>query len=130
MTYLEAAVAVLKAARTAMSIEEITEAAIRKGLIHLRGNAPVATVSTALFWRLQDAGGPALSGPSARRDEGDLWLCPAALCRPICIRRRLRAWGRPASRSRHPVQDRQRLLRILPDVRPFDIAPERGTCPS
>lgn len=70
MTYLEAAVAVLKAARTAMSIEETTEAAIRKGLIHLRGNAPVATVSTALFWRLQDAGSPALSEPSSSARRG------------------------------------------------------------
>jgi len=33
MTYLEAALAVLKTSRRAMTTEEITEAAIRKGLI-------------------------------------------------------------------------------------------------
>jgi HB1, ASXL, restriction endonuclease HTH domain len=54
VTYLEAAVAVLKASRKAMTIGEITEAAIRKGLIHPRGRTPAATMSAALYRHLDD----------------------------------------------------------------------------
>jgi hypothetical protein len=43
-----------------MSIEEITEAAIRKGLIHPRGNTPAATMSAALYRYVQEPGAPAL----------------------------------------------------------------------
>jgi hypothetical protein len=60
VTYLEAAVAVLKASRKAMTIEEITEAAIRKGFIHPRGRTPAATMSAALYRHLHDPGAAAL----------------------------------------------------------------------
>jgi HB1, ASXL, restriction endonuclease HTH domain len=60
MTYLEAAVAVLKASRKPMTTEEITEAAIRKGLIHPRGKTPAATMSAALYRHLQEPDGVAL----------------------------------------------------------------------
>jgi len=60
VTYLEAAVAVLKASRRSMTTEEITEAAIHKGLIQPRGRTPTATMSAALYRHLQRADAPAL----------------------------------------------------------------------
>jgi hypothetical protein len=60
VTYLEAAVAVLKASRRAMTTEEITEAAIRKGLVQPHGRTPVATMSAALYRHLHHADAPAL----------------------------------------------------------------------
>ncbi len=55
MTYLEAAITVLKSAREPMTSGEITEAAIRKGLISPRGKTPEATMSAELYQRLKDA---------------------------------------------------------------------------
>jgi HB1, ASXL, restriction endonuclease HTH domain len=60
VTYLEAAVAVLKASRRAMTIEEITTVAIRKGLIQPQGKTPAATMRAALYRDLRDAVAPAL----------------------------------------------------------------------
>jgi hypothetical protein len=60
VTYLEAAVAVLKASRRAMTTEEITDAAIRQGLITPRGKTPVQTMGAALYRQLHDAAPPVL----------------------------------------------------------------------
>jgi hypothetical protein len=60
MTYLEAALAVLKASPRAMTTEEITEAAIRKGLIQPRGRTPTATMSAELYRYLHRADASAI----------------------------------------------------------------------
>ena len=61
MTYLEAAVAVLKASRRAMTTEEITDAAISQGLIQPRGKTPVQTMGAALYRHIhEDAAAPVL----------------------------------------------------------------------
>jgi hypothetical protein len=55
VTYLEAAVAVLKASRKALTIGEITDAAIRQGLIQPGGKTPANTMSAALYHYVHDA---------------------------------------------------------------------------
>jgi HB1, ASXL, restriction endonuclease HTH domain len=49
MTYLEAAIAVLKGARRPMTTREVTEAALRRGLIRTRGKTPAASMSSVLY---------------------------------------------------------------------------------
>jgi hypothetical protein len=54
MTYVEAAIAVLRSARKPMTAAEITEAALRKGLIRSRGKTPKATMNSALYTYTRD----------------------------------------------------------------------------
>jgi hypothetical protein len=49
MTYIEAAVHVLKAAQRPLTTEEITERAIDKGLLTPRGKTPRATMRAELY---------------------------------------------------------------------------------
>jgi hypothetical protein len=49
MTYLDAAIAVLKTARKPMTTADITAAALSKGFIHPSGKTPAATMSAALY---------------------------------------------------------------------------------
>ena len=49
MTFLEAPEAILQAAKRPLTVSEITEAALRKGLIHPQGRTPEATMSAALY---------------------------------------------------------------------------------
>ena len=49
MTYLEAAIAVLKASRQPMTAAEITAAALERGLIPSRSRTPEASMRTALY---------------------------------------------------------------------------------
>ena len=54
MTYLDAAIAVLNASRKPMTTAEITESAIRKGLIRPLGKTPNATMSATLYLHARD----------------------------------------------------------------------------
>ncbi len=49
MTYIDAAIMVLKTARKPMTTADITAAAISKGFIRPRGKTPTATMSAALY---------------------------------------------------------------------------------
>jgi HB1, ASXL, restriction endonuclease HTH domain len=49
MTFLDAAEVVLCDAKTTLTAAEITEIALRRGLIHTRGKTPAATMSAALY---------------------------------------------------------------------------------
>ncbi len=49
MTYLSAAEAVLKAARKPLTIREITNVALKRGLIRPAGRTPAATMSATLY---------------------------------------------------------------------------------
>ncbi len=49
MTYLEAALSILRAAGRPLSSDEITERALNQGLIVPRGKTPVATMRAALY---------------------------------------------------------------------------------
>lgn len=52
MTYYEAALQILRASGTPLTTREITEWAIREGLVVPRGQTPHATMSAALYKRL------------------------------------------------------------------------------
>jgi len=52
MKYHEAAIEVLKTAKRPLTVEEITDQAIKSGLITPRGKTPAATMSAALYVRL------------------------------------------------------------------------------
>jgi HB1, ASXL, restriction endonuclease HTH domain len=54
MTFIEAAEAVLKTTKRAMTGAEIIEAAVRRGLITTRGKTPEATLSAALYRLVRD----------------------------------------------------------------------------
>jgi len=49
MTFLLAAEAVLKAARKPLTVGEITDLALKRGLIQPKGKTPVLTMSAALY---------------------------------------------------------------------------------
>lgn len=49
MTYLQAAIRVLRATRRPMTTRDITEAAVRNGYIRPHGKTPEATMSSALY---------------------------------------------------------------------------------
>jgi hypothetical protein len=55
VTFLEAAIEVLWTARRPLRIEEITEIALRRGLIQPKGKTPRATMSAALYAAPPDA---------------------------------------------------------------------------
>jgi HB1, ASXL, restriction endonuclease HTH domain len=60
MTFLEAAEAVLRAERKPLTVREITEIALRHGLLETHGKTPEATMSAALY-------GASPDGPIRRR---------------------------------------------------------------
>lgn len=53
MTFLAAAEAVLKTARGPLTVGEITEMGVKRGLIRSRGKTPKATMSAALYTALK-----------------------------------------------------------------------------
>lgn len=54
MTYLEAALQVLTSSRTPLTTGEITERALREGLISPHGKTPTATMSAKLYLALRN----------------------------------------------------------------------------
>ena len=54
MRYHEAAIEVLKVAKRPLTVQEITDRAIKGGLITPRGKTPAATMKAALYVRLRD----------------------------------------------------------------------------
>jgi HB1, ASXL, restriction endonuclease HTH domain len=52
MTYFEAALEVLKTARKPLSLREITERALERGLVVPQGKTPQRTMGAALYERL------------------------------------------------------------------------------
>ena len=60
MTFLDAAIVVLKALRRPMSVNEITATAIRRGLVRTRGITPTATMTAALYLYARDTEAPIL----------------------------------------------------------------------
>lgn len=54
MTYYEAALQVLKAAKRPMTIQEITDEAVGRGLITPRGKTPHATMSAELYMHVRN----------------------------------------------------------------------------
>ena len=78
MTYVEAAISVLKSSRKPMSSGAITEAAVRKGLIRPRGKTPAATMSAALYIYARDDEAPVLRrdfrpGPTRAARDSVRW---------------------------------------------------------
>jgi hypothetical protein len=79
MTYLDAALQVLEAAGRPMTAREITDEALRRGLIAPAGRTPEATMSAALYTcslansgtRLQRVFGP---GPTRARRGSVRWV--------------------------------------------------------
>ena len=53
MTYLEAALSVLRRAKRPMTTREVTERALTQGLITPRGKTPEATMSAVLYEQLR-----------------------------------------------------------------------------
>jgi hypothetical protein len=49
VTFLEAAARVLEKAQSPLTVSQITEAAVRRGLIESHGKTPEATMSAALY---------------------------------------------------------------------------------
>ena len=54
MSYVDAAVAILKAARRPLTVQEITEQALSKGFIKPGGKTPRASMSAALYLHVRD----------------------------------------------------------------------------
>lgn len=52
MTYFEAALQVLRSSRTPLTTREITDRAVKQGLIVPRGKTPEATMGSVLYGRL------------------------------------------------------------------------------
>jgi hypothetical protein len=52
MTYYDAAIEILRAAKNPLTVQEITNRAIEKGLITPNGKTPVATMAAMLYVRL------------------------------------------------------------------------------
>jgi hypothetical protein len=65
MTYLEAAVKVLRASGRAMTIEEILAEAVSRRLLWPNGKTPEATMSAALYRYVRDAQDPQIERQSA-----------------------------------------------------------------
>jgi HB1, ASXL, restriction endonuclease HTH domain len=51
VTFLQAAQTVLRSARQPMTAAEITDAALRRGLLKSRGKTPIATMTARLYGR-------------------------------------------------------------------------------
>jgi hypothetical protein len=60
MTYLDAAVVILKKSKHPMTVSDITEEAIRRGLIRPQGKTPEATMSAVLYVHTRKAKRPAI----------------------------------------------------------------------
>lgn len=55
MTFLGAAEEVLRKSRKPLTVREITERALKQGLVHTKGKTPEATMSAALYGAPADA---------------------------------------------------------------------------
>lgn len=55
MTYFQAAISVLKSSQRPLTTKEITDEAIRKGLIRPLGKTPAATMGAVLYVHARDA---------------------------------------------------------------------------
>lgn len=79
MTYLAAAEAVLKSAGKALTTLELTDEAIRRGLIKPSGKTPVKTMSAALYTAVLDTrsagriGQQAVPGPVRAKRNTVKW---------------------------------------------------------
>jgi hypothetical protein len=78
MTYLDAALAVLKTAQRPLTAREIAAEAIRRGLLKPAGKTPEATMSAALYTRSEPATGQRLKrifepGPNRARRGSVRW---------------------------------------------------------
>lgn len=71
MTFLQAAEEVLRKAKTPLTAREITDIALRQGLLRTSGHTPAATMSAALYGAQED--GPILRTyrPGEKRAERD-----------------------------------------------------------
>jgi hypothetical protein len=56
MTFLDAAFQVLRSSERPLTTQEITERALKEGLIDTRGKTPAATMSAALYQALRTSG--------------------------------------------------------------------------
>jgi hypothetical protein len=79
VTYLAAAIAVLKASRKPMTTSAIVEAALRKGMIRPRGKTPVATMSATLYVHIRQLEAAAVRreyrpGPTRAARDSVRWL--------------------------------------------------------
>lgn len=81
MTYLAAAIAVLKTTGRPMTVREITAAALKKGLIKPRGRTPEATMSAALYRYVRDTDQLDSSRIQGRHDPS------CTRFRPVVLRR-------------------------------------------
>jgi HB1, ASXL, restriction endonuclease HTH domain len=52
MTYFEAAMQILKSSQTPLTTQEITDRALKRGLIAPRGKTPTATMASVLYVQL------------------------------------------------------------------------------
>jgi hypothetical protein len=78
MRYLEAAVRVLSETGTALTVEEITEGALRRGLISTTGKTPIRSMSAALYLQMLREAQPQIErfaeqGPKRARRGSVRW---------------------------------------------------------
>ena len=78
MTYRDAALAILRSARRPMTTREITDAALKKGLITTDGKTPEATMSAVLYRYVRDVKGALIRreftpGPTRAARESVRW---------------------------------------------------------
>lgn len=79
MTFLEAAIAILKSSRRPMTVREITDAALNRGLIRPLGKTPSATMSAALYGHCRVAATPRVRreyrpGPTRAARDSVKWV--------------------------------------------------------
>jgi hypothetical protein len=79
MSYVDAALLVLRTARRPMTVEEITERAIEKGLIAPKGKTPVATMRAALYVHVREVSDSPIHrqftpGVGSRAANGVRWV--------------------------------------------------------
>lgn len=80
MTYLEAAIAVLKTSRSPITTLELTRRAIEQGLLRPQGKTPKATMEAALYAEIARNPGGGLkrlseAGPTRARRGSVRWIC-------------------------------------------------------
>jgi len=78
VTYFEAALEVLRASGRAMALTEITNEALRRGLIDPKGKTPHATMASVLYCHVRDATEPRIErqaeqGPVRARRGSVIW---------------------------------------------------------
>ena len=110
MTFREAAIRVLHAARRPLTTDEIVARAVEHGLLTSAGKTPEASMSAVLYRSAADPTGPITQNRSTRAYTGTPWLRPLdAPRRPLsplkpAQRRKLTALtvGFPAIASKAP----------------------------